>query len=794
MYGWGDNVCGQLGTTYNMGRDDGWSADVPVTTPQRAQTSLTFVSADAGYDSTVTLAANGVAYACGENDYGQLGNGSSDSDGYGLHPYFSAVSTNARFTTISSLGGVIVAIATDGTAYGWGWASDGQLGNYPPQTMQKTPVPVSDPTVTIDYAMFDNRYYASATQDPVTKLWHIVSPAHAEGAVDVVMYWKISGAQQPEVTFKFTYKAPRVVSFELNGAPGTKPANQQVPPNGHVTWPNPTPTWDKHWFDGWFTSGGKAWDFDTPVSADMTLTAKWEVYQFSMNPNHGSTNGSPTAITPPAAPTGIRFMQVSAGDRHTLAIGSDGNAYAWGNNTSGQLGTRISAGGTATAPERVRSPAGVRFTQVSAGGNHSLAIDSRGHAWAWGWNYYGQVGVEDSANQPIPVDLSAAGRLPTNIVQVSAGGWHSLAIDTSGHVWVWGLNQNNQLGITANAGNYMPNKTPTDLNVSGRLPAGISQVSAGAKHSLAIDANKHVWAWGDNVSAQLGLLAGSSGAAPTDLNAAGRLTAAIIKVSAGNEHTLAIDTNGHAWSWGNNRYGQLGHTTNSGIILNVYTLTDLSAAGRLPAGISDISAGDSHSLAIDSSGHTWSWGSNESGQLGVTTNNGNTQANPTPIDLNAGGRLSNAINRISAGGSHSAAIDSDQQILVWGDNNYGQQADGTISNVSNPAPRQPNPQKLIITGVKFDQTELNAAPTWDSTNHVWKLTSPAHTSGAVTTSIHWTLGGTAQIDYPLPYTYEWPLPAAGAIPLQRLSGGALLALSLLSAAAYVAYQLARKRK
>ncbi|WP_317643500.1 InlB B-repeat-containing protein [Bombiscardovia apis] len=788
LYAWGHNGYGQLGTGTKTNRYS----------PTRISTPVPLTAITAGAYHSLAVGSNGRVYAWGWNSstnnrytsVGLIGDGSTVDR---LSPTIVSTPAGVQFSGVSAGWLQSKALSSDGKVYSWGPNQYGQLGDGT-KTGRTRPIQVANPTIAITKVYFDGRLGSNLRHDAGRDLWLVTAPAHSAGTVNVLVYWTLDGVSQTTARLTYTYLSALTVSFDMGGAPGAAPPSQSIPRNGKAKYPTTNPTWEGHWFDGWFTSNGKAWDFDTPISADMTLTARWEAYRFTMNPDQVLTSGSPTTITPPTAPTGIRFMQVSAGDRHTLAIGSDGNTYAWGANSAGQLGTRTNDGGTANAPERVLAPAGVRFTQVSAGGSHSLAIDSSGHAWAWGWNYYGQVGAASSANQPVPVDLSATGRLPTNIVQVSAGGWHSLAIDSSGHVWVCGLNQDSQLGITANAGNYMPNKTPTDLSATGRLPANISQVSAGSKHSLAIDSSKHVWAWGANDSAQLGLPYGSSGAAPTDLNAASRLIVGISQVSAGKDHTLALDVNGHVWSWGYNRYGQLGHTTNSGIVLNVYTLTDLSAAGRLPANISAIGTGEYHSIALDSSGHAWIWGSNQRGQLGVTANNGSPNDNPTPTDLNATGRLTNTIGYISAGGKHSSVIDSDYKILVWGDNNYGQQADGTISNITNPTPRQPNPQELIVTGVKFDQTELSTPPTWDSTNQVWKLTSPAHTSGKVTTNIHWTLGGTEQTDYPLPYRYQWLLPTAGAIPLHRFTGGGLLLLTGLCSTIYAGHQLARRRK
>src|SRR5207244_4702825 len=105
-------------------------------------------------------------------------------------------------------------------------------------------------------------------------------------------------------------------------------------------------------------------------------------------------------------PTGVSFSQVSAGYAFTLALATDGSVWAWGNNAKGQLGDGTTR--NRTSPVKVLAPQGVTFTAVSAGGRHSLALASDGSAWAWGWNSYGQLGNGSSMSSsfvPTPVQM-----------------------------------------------------------------------------------------------------------------------------------------------------------------------------------------------------------------------------------------------------------------------------------------------------------------------------------------------------------------------------------------------------
>ena len=109
--------------------------------------------------------------------------------------------------------------------------------------------------------------------------------------------------------------------------------------------------------------------------------------------------------------------------------------WAWGSNYFGQLGD----GGTTTSAARpvpVHVPAGVTFVRIAAGAQHSLAVDSSGRVWAWGWNDVGQLGDGTTMNRSVPVLT----KLPptVKIRSVAAEAYESFAVDRRGHVWQWG--------------------------------------------------------------------------------------------------------------------------------------------------------------------------------------------------------------------------------------------------------------------------------------------------------------------------------------------------------------------
>ena len=233
-----------------------------------------------------------------------------------------------------------------------------------------------------------------------------------------------------------------------------------------------------------------------------------------------------TITPPDSASRGIRFSQVSGSTYagFSLAVGSDGNAYAWGDNYYGQLGDGTGRSHRST-PVMVRTPdrsmypdlpADFTYLQVSAGGDYSLAVGSDGNAYAWGWNYWGQLGDGTTTERHAPVRVKTPDRstypdLPADFtyLQVSAGGDHSLALGSDGNAWAWGSNTYGQLDNNTASGTSDANPVPmrvrdpaSPTDTSKGLQA--TQVSAGYTHSLAVGSDGNAWAWGDNSNGQLG--------------------------------------------------------------------------------------------------------------------------------------------------------------------------------------------------------------------------------------------------------------------------------------------------
>ncbi|MCT6874486.1 MAG: hypothetical protein M3Z43_05585, partial [Bifidobacterium sp.] len=188
---------------------------------------------------------------------------------------------------------------------------------------------------------------------------------------------------------------------------------------------------------------------------------------------------------------------------HTVAVDTQGDVYTWGDNTHGELG-RSTTSIPADKPGKADTPAGVTFTQASAGESHSVAVSADGSIYTWGNSDNGRLGRDTNST---PADKPGKADTPTGITftQASAGGWHTVALSSDGSLYTWGDNNYGRLGRDTS-------KTPADKPGKADTPAGITftQASAGAWYCMALGTDGNLYSWGDNTNGQLGRNTGGS--------------------------------------------------------------------------------------------------------------------------------------------------------------------------------------------------------------------------------------------------------------------------------------------
>ena len=291
---------------------------------------------------------------------------------------------------------------------------------------------------------------------------------------------------------------------------------------------------------------------------------------------------------------------ISAANAFAFVINKFGKTFGSGNNSSTQLGDNTNT--TRYSPVIIALYGlNKTFCKISADGQHSLAIDKNGRAWAWGSGANGRLGDNSTAQKCYPVLV--AGSIKT-FCQIDAGNNHSVAIDKNGRAWSWGFNGAAQLGD-----NSLTSKL-TPVSVLGAVKT-FCRISVGSGHSLAIDKNGRVWGWGNNNSGQIGNNGTATGSTPVSILGTVKT---FCQIMAGNGTSLAIDKNGRIWGWGFIGGGIIGRNINK-----LFDTTPLSIYGNKTFCKVSLFPVGGTGAGIDHQGKVWSWGVNTINQLG--TNN-----------------------------------------------------------------------------------------------------------------------------------------------------------------------------
>ena len=324
---------------------------------------------------------------------------------------------------------------------------------------------------------------------------------------------------------------------------------------------------------------------------------------------YGSSDGITSVVKGHIGTTHMRFSHISSGGNHTLAIDTSGNLWAWGDNSSGQLGD----GTTTSSLTPIKIMGSTQFTEISAGsdggGNsHSAAIDSEGNLWTWGYNGYGELGDNSTTTRTSPVKVKEG----TSFKKVSSGTYHTLAIDREGYLWTFGANFKGQIGNDSTISTSIPVKIRDDKK--------FVDISAGESFSMAIDEAGNLWAWGYNGVGSLGDGTVIDKKIPTIIKEGTIFSS----VSSGKEHTAALTATGILYVWGNNSGGQIGDETTTDRKKPTAIGTDLK--------FKEVSANNYQSLALDADGTLYAWGANGSGIYG----NGTTTKSTKPLAIKIG--------------------------------------------------------------------------------------------------------------------------------------------------------------
>ncbi|MBS1773996.1 MAG: T9SS type A sorting domain-containing protein [Bacteroidetes bacterium] len=724
LYACGYNLYGQLGI-----------GSTPVSQYSLVQvgSASNWVAVQGAYEHSIGLRSDGTLWAAGDNTYGQLGIGSTTGQ-----TSFVQVGTDNKWTSISCNTQFSLAIKSDGTLWAWGYNTHGQLG-IGSTTNQSSPVQVGTSSNWVSVQAGGEEYAIGLKSDGTLWAWgrniygqlgdgtttdrtspvqigsltNWISIATGFGhsiairADGTLWAWGHNNSGQLGIGNTTNQSSPVQV--------GTANTWVMVAGGGGHTLALKVDGTLWSWGDN-STYGqlgiGSTTSQSSPVQVgsantwvsiaaggfhSLALKADGTLYSWGGNPNGAMGFGS--AISSQTVPTLLSslttdWLQISTGDGHTLALKSDGTLWAWGRNSSGQLGI----GSTTQQLSAVQVGTATNWISVSAGGNHSLALKSDGTLWAWGWNGWGQLGIGSTTNQSSPVQVGSA----TTWKCISTGYYHSMAVRNDGTIWGWGYGLSSQLGI----GSSSSANTPTQ---GGSNTTWVS-VSGGADHSMALRSDGTLWATGSNGFGDIGQSSATSSVSSwTQIGSATNWISGI----AGGGHSIALQANGDLYTWGWNLYGEVGIGSSTTVIYTPQLVASSSTAIQICAKWHNASY-------IKSDGTMKVFGYNAYGQLGDgTTTNRNVPVTATgvtdavTIAANSLGNVSDGIIRSYRTELCLTGYGGDGQLGNGATNNRSSFACGLVPSITtNPS------NNTICAG---SNTSFTVAASNSPTSYTWQV-------------------------------------------------------------------------
>ncbi|MEX1112544.1 MAG: hypothetical protein WEC84_03705, partial [Candidatus Andersenbacteria bacterium] len=529
VYCWGNAADGRLGNGATTGNQ---SSPVEVLGVGGSGTLSDISAISAGASHTCALKSDGSRVYCwGAAGSGRLGNGTTTPNqtspvevlgvgGAGNLSGISAVSAGASHTC---------ALKSDGSrVYCWGGAGNGRLGNGTTTPSQSSPVEV------LGVGGTGNLSDISGISAGTSHTCALKSDGSR------VYCWGLgSSGQRGDGSTVSTQSSP--VEVLGVGGSGTLSDISQVSAGGTHT---------------------------CALKSDGSRVYCWGLGSSGQRGDGStvSTQSSPVEVLGVGGSGTLSdISQVSAGGTHTCALKSDGSrVYCWGSDSSGQLGNGATTGNQ-TSPVEVLGVSGTGnlsdISAISAGDRHTCALKSDGsRVYCWGDAASGRLGnSQTSPNRTTPVEVlgvGGAGNL-SGISAVSAGSTHTCALKSDGsRVYCWGNAADGRLGNGATTGNQTSPVEVLGVSGTGNL-SDISAISAGDRHTCALKSDgSRVYCWGFNFTGQLG--DGTSGtennrSSPVEVlgvGGSGNLSG-ISAVSAGAHHTCALKSDGtRVYCWG----------------------------------------------------------------------------------------------------------------------------------------------------------------------------------------------------------------------------------------------------
>ena len=688
-YCWGSGNSGGLGNGDELDRMQPTMMSMPA--------GVTFTDIDMGSSFACAVGDNGKVYCWGQNDYSQLGDGTTtDSSTPLAAPFPSGVTS---YTDVTTGFNHVCALGNDSKAYCWGQNNYGQLGDNS-TTDRTAPTEVITPSGVSGFTriMSSGRVTCALGDNEKAYCWgrNDQGQLGIGSTLDRVIPSEIT---LPSAVDHFIEISPgaefgcglgnnrKVYCWGLND-------NGQLGNNDTTNSEVPVET----------AMPALTMTLSTPAPG-CALGMDQQIYCWGENTygqvGDGTTSNALTPVTvsgltsnfsplPACAVDGeeceaIEGSFISGGLESTCAIGNDGKIYCWGSDTYTQLGN--GSDGASATPDALTLPMGVtRFTHISVGNIHACAIGDNGTGYCWGDGYNGKVGDGNGFNNPRPSPVEV--QMPTStFVSIGAGNSHSCGLGGDGYAYCWGSDDDGQLGFGHGSDIYEPYQVTPPSNNGAMFAETFSELAVGGNHNCAIGAEDgRVYCWG--------MYPGTGDVmnnAPDAISLPSGVTS-MSQLAAGQWHTCGIGNNEQTYCWGRRLYGVLG---DGGSTTGNQTLP---IAVSMPSGVSQITnlhLGTDHTCGIGDDGNGYCWGRRQYGAIGNGGATTGQETSPVAVTMPSGVTFTH----MGGGDYHTCAIGSDEQTYCWGRNQSAQLGDTTSTDRTIPT--------LVNTGEGYIAAETS---------------------------------------------------------------------------------------
>ncbi|HLP23642.1 MAG TPA: hypothetical protein VK139_06340 [Microbacteriaceae bacterium] len=631
---WGDNDNGQVGNK---------SSTTLFREPQALFTGTpSFTSIALGSNHACGLAATTV-WCWGDNQQGQLGNGTTNDSRYPLQVSSTAdlagAVTTPPTTRLSSLAlganaSCVSVVRLNGSNFDFVrldcWGSDtyslmrGGGSKVSPTTIQTynvwayvdlNPVFMMNYTVCVpttgywgtlchgrgDLGELGDGSYTTTITNPTGG--NLPTSCDAAAVVSPDFYCSLVPGRTYYYRVKYTLNGVTQASAWVPGVPLDRQPSTLTATSGYSSIPN---SWTVA--DGAVTNPVPTYTIRRSTSADGSSPTT--IY-----------TGTALTYTDTSAPTSTNWTDVSVGESVACGV-TAGRAYCWGNNRFNGLGTGQSTTSNASSPVLVAGLSSETVTGVAVGSDDiACAVTSTKKAYCWGNAFaaYGSGATSASATA-VPAFTSQSGK----ITRIDAGDQFACVLNDTGKVWCAGRNDFGQVGNGSLSGT--PVSTATQVEPSGTLGSlTVTKLSVGASQScVVIGATAIARCWGKNDVGQLG----NNSTTSTGSTVAVSGLTTVAEVSAGGLASCARKNDSTIWCWGNNSFGQLGNGTTTSSLIPVKVKS--GGTGDAVTGFSQLAQSPSGRYMCGAAGLMACWGNNDSGQFGLASG-GTSSVNSSPV-------------------------------------------------------------------------------------------------------------------------------------------------------------------